>query len=87
MFVFEPFEFASGFGNVSYVNASYRSFRSRKTAGTAKTAMASICSQFIADFLQLGQRNLQSGNILPQWSHEEIIASPHSLLILLRRSP
>jgi hypothetical protein len=38
----------------------------RKTAGTAMTAMAKICSQFIADFLHLGQRILHSASILPQ---------------------
>jgi len=37
-----------------------------KSAGNAKTAMARICSQFIADFLQLGQRILHNANIRPQ---------------------
>jgi len=37
-----------------------------KIAGNTTTAMARICSQFIADFLQLGQRIRHSLNILPQ---------------------
>src|SRR5438309_10885410 len=48
------------------LHLGYRNFSNRKTVGTIKTAMARICSQFIADFLQLGQRILQSANILPQ---------------------
>src|SRR5882762_3341307 len=43
-----------------------RNFRNRKTVGTNKPATARICSQFIADFLQLGQRILHSASILPQ---------------------
>jgi hypothetical protein len=37
-----------------------------KIAGNTTIAIARICSQFIADFLQLGQRILHSFNILPQ---------------------
>jgi hypothetical protein len=46
---------------------------SKKIAGKTTTAMASICNQFIADFLQFGQRIRHSGNIRPQWSQDEII--------------
>ena len=45
-----------------------------KSAGNTTTAMARICSQFMADFLQFGQRIFHKGKILPQWSHEEIIS-------------
>jgi len=67
VFLPKPFEFACGsrvFRRASWSN--YKNFARRKSAGNAKTAMASSCSQFIADFLQLGQRILHSGNILPQ---------------------
>jgi hypothetical protein len=36
-----------------------------KSIGMARIAMAASCSQFIADFLQLGQRKRHNAKILP----------------------
>ena len=44
-----------------------------KSVPRANAASTPSCSQFMADFLQFEQRNFQSGKILPQCSHEEII--------------
>ena len=44
----------------------HKNFERTKIAGKTTTAMARICSQFMADFLQLGQRILHSFKILPQ---------------------
>jgi hypothetical protein len=44
-----------------------------KSVPSANAASTPSWSQFIADFLQFEQRNFQSGKILPQCSHEEII--------------
>jgi hypothetical protein len=44
----------------------HRNFERRKIAGKTTTAIARICSQFMADFLQLWQRIRHNGKIVPQ---------------------
>jgi hypothetical protein len=56
----------SSFIKTLNIIANYKNFERMKIAGNTTTAIARICSQFIADFLQLGQRILHSFSILPQ---------------------